>query len=308
MTRGPDRSNSSGRTSQVGVGKLDAWTEFWFAPASPRRANQIRRVAAVGFLFYLLSMLPDLLAFCGPHGMLPTETVKRVTTNFGQNTSLRVSWLLLSESPILLIGTWLLAVLSATGLVLHWRTRFTAPLCFLLALTFVHRLPMVTGPFEWVLTSLLLYVCFAHSVEERSWSSGLVGRLCQVHLTALYITIGLSQLSAPTWWEGDATWWLIANTEARVIDLSFLGSATPGLYLVNALTHSLVAITLAFPILIWTTKHQRLLLKIIAAYWITVFLITGWTGYCGLVLAATWVCFDDGRSQEPGVDSAETKR
>jgi hypothetical protein len=229
--------------------------------------------------------------------MLPAETVKKVTTGFGQYPSYRASWLMLSDSPILLFGTWILAVSAAVGLMLKWRTQINAPLCFLLALTFVHRLPMVTGPFEWVLTSLLLYLCFTHTDQGSSCSAGLVRRLCQVHLTAIYFAIGLSQLSAPTWWEGDAAWWLIVNTESRVINLSFLGSTTAGLYLVNALTHALVATALCFPILIWTTNLQRTLLKIISAYWCIVFLITGWTGYCGLVLAATWACFDGNNRQ-----------
>lgn len=284
------------------VKSTDLWTTFWFAPGAISRIDNLRRVTAAFALFYLLTLAFDLTALCGPRGILPRELVSNLATGFGQRPGFRWSWLMATDSQIVLWGTWLMGVAAAGSLAALWRPRWTAPATLLLVLMLIHRtsLPIVTGPFEWVLTMLLLYLCFAIAEQNESWNTGLVSRLCQVHLTATYIAIGLSQLAGSTWWEGDAVWWLMANSESRLLNLTFVGSTTVGLYLINALTHLMVAIVLAFPVLIWTTNHGRLLLKIVIGYWLFVAILTGWIGYCGLMLSATWFAFAEERPVSSG--------
>jgi hypothetical protein len=279
------------------VKSADPWTTFWFTPGPVSRIDNLRRVAAAFAIFYLMMLAFDLNALCGPRGILPREVVANLSTGFGQRPSFRLSWLMATDSQIVVWGTWLMGVAAAASLAALWRPRWTAPATLLLVLMLIHRtsIPIVNGPFEWALTMLLLYLCFAMAEQAESWNAGLVSRLCQVHLTATYIAIGLSQLSGSTWWEGDAVWWLMANSESRLLNLTFVGNSTVGLYLINALTHLMVAIVLAFPVLVWTTNHQRLLLKIMMAYWVFVAILTGWIGYCGLMLTTTWFAFAEVR-------------
>lgn len=283
--------NESARSLSPADGKPDGWTRFWFTSGSRARIDSLRRIAAGGALFYLLTLALDLNALCGPQGLLPRAMVANLATYFGQQTSFRPSWLMLTDSSVVLWATWLIAVATAVGLMLLWRPRWTTPATLVMILMFVHRTWLVTGLFEWALTTLLFYLCFAVDDQDESWNAGLILRLCQVHLTATYVAIGLSQLGGATWWAGDAVWWLMANSESRLLNLTFLGRGMVGLYAINAATHALVAVALAFPVLIWTTKRQQLLLKVMLAYWLIVTLLTGWLGYGGLMLAATWVSF-----------------
>ena len=298
--------NASNDRRSLDDSRADDWTRFWFTPGPLTRVDSMRRIAAAASLFYLLTLAFDLNDLCGPHGLAPREMVGNLATNFGQETTFRWSWLMLSDSPFFVWGTWLFAVASAAGLAALWKPRWTAPATFVSILMFCHRTYVVTGPFEWALTMLLFYLCFAVSSAPRSWNAGLVIRLCQVHLTATYIAIGLSQLSGATWWEGDAVWWLMANSESRLLNLTSLGSSSIGLYSINALTHALVAVALTFPVLIWATNKQKLLLKIVLVYWFFIAVLTGWLGYAGLMLATTWFAFSE--SGEASSTSARPSR
>ena len=167
---------------------------------------------------------------------------------------------------------------------------------------------MITGPFESVLTMLLFYLCWAPcgacwSIDRRlaAWKSpgaqdqglpvsigaNISQRLMQVHLSALYLLMGLSMLAGEVWWAGEAVWWLVARGESRLVDLTFLDRH---LILINLWTHAVVLFALLFGVLIWNSLARPLLLALSLLLWIPLALVTGLVSYCGLMLIAG-LCF-----------------
>jgi hypothetical protein len=47
------------------------WTQFWFAPQETSTLGLFRTGFGVITVLWTLSLLPDLFAFYGPHGILP---------------------------------------------------------------------------------------------------------------------------------------------------------------------------------------------------------------------------------------------
>jgi hypothetical protein len=193
-------------------------------------------------------------------------------------------------------------------------TRITNVLSLVIVLAYVHRAPMITGPLEPILTMMLLYLCIAPSGSRLSLdallrrrklvrASGSEGqaddcdahsaaanislRLMQVHLAGFYLMMGLTKLAGETWWAGEAVWWLIARTETRMLDLSFLHSH---ILAINLWTHVVVLFELTFGVLIWNRLARPLLLSAGVFVWISLALLTGLVSFCLLMLIAN-LCF-----------------
>jgi hypothetical protein len=185
-------------------------------------------------------------------------------------------------------------------------TRINTILSLAVVLSYVHRAPVITGPLEPVLTMLLCYLCLGPAgrhfsldrwfglwrgkdaaliepAAEKSWSANLALRLIQVHVVGFYLLLALSQLAGPAWWNGRATWFLLAHADSRIIDLSSLHSAS---FVLDLFTHAVVLFELAFAVLIWNRTARPLLLLIAVPMWLLLAVISGELGLGAVMLAA----------------------
>ena len=169
-------------------------------------------------------------------------------------------------------------------------------------LSYIHRAPMLTGPFEAVLTMLLAYLALTASGDFLSvdaWirrrrsenaspsprvSSTIGLRLIQLHTSGFYVLTGLSMLAGQAWWNGEAVWTLIASSDSRLIDLT---SLAPHIYLINAWTHLSVAFLLLFGLLIWKPLARPLLLAGAALVWLSLAVVSGQVAFAGAMLIAS---------------------
>jgi hypothetical protein len=88
--------------------------------------------------------------------------------------------------------------------------------------------------------------------------------------------MGLTKLYGDAWWQGDAIWMLLAQTESRPFDLTGLRDAGQfGEYLLNLWTLAIVYLELLFPVLIWNRLARPLLVALSAISWCLVGLATG---------------------------------
>jgi hypothetical protein len=94
-------------------------------------------------------------------------------------------------------------------------------------------------------------------------------------------TMGGAKLLGATWWVGSAVWWLATRPESRLVDLTGLGE-----YSVAFWTHAVVAVELAFPILVWVPLLRPLVLALAAAVWISLALLTGQITFALVMLVA----------------------
>ncbi len=290
-------------TEQVGA----AWNRFWFTSRDPFTLSVLRIAVGLMAIFYVVSHSADLVHWFAADGILPVQTAQRLAGAEQSKYFFHYSYLSFANSAG---GLWTLHLLGLAILVLFtaglW-TRVTSVLAVVVALSYVHRAPMITAQFEPVLTMLLIYLCLAPTGQylsvdrwlrnrktdargpaavgdEPSVMATISTRLIQLHLAALYVMIGLNMLSAETWWTGEATWWLIARSESRLVDLTGLANH---MMLVNLWTHLVVAYQFSFGLLIWPRLLRPILLALGPLVWIPLAFVTGSLAYAAIMLVAS---------------------
>ena len=268
-----------------------SWNRFWFTPSDPLPLCLLRIAVGLLALAYLVSFSGELVQVFGVDGLMSTATV---TTIRGAATG--YDWVHFSLLDLANTSSelWTLHVLS--GLVLLFftlgvQTRTTSVLSLLVILSYIHRQPILTGPFAPVISMLLLYLCLgpcgaylsvdywrmsrrgaAHGGDAQSrsdWTATVSLRLIQLHCAAFYLLMGLSKLS---------------QVRSRPLDLTFLREQA---FLLDAWTHAIVAFELVFPLVIWKSLARPLLLGIALVMWVSLGILTGLTGFVLVMLVAS---------------------
>jgi hypothetical protein len=113
-------------------------------------------------------------------------------------------------------------------------------------------------------------------------------RLIQVHVAMFYAMMGLTKLYGDAWWQGEAIWILLAQTQSRPLDLTFLQRAGKfGEYAINLWTHGVVYFELALPVLVWYGWARRLLVALAAVVWLSIIAATGLVVFGLTMIVAT---------------------
>ncbi|MCU0693874.1 MAG: hypothetical protein MUF54_21000, partial [Polyangiaceae bacterium] len=249
------------------------WNRFWYTPRDPRTVCVLRVLAGLCALAFVLSHTADLVRWMGPDGILNTQTTLQLNGQQTLGPTLRYSYLYFAATPASLWILHVTGIVTVLAFIVGIGSRWTAVGTLVVVLAYVHRVPLLTGQWEPVLTMLLAYLCLAPT--GRCWSvdallarrrarggrtkempsrlcpsvaANISVRLIQLHLAALCVMTGLNMLAADVWWSGEAVWWLIARTESRLVDLTAMSGA---MLAVNVWTHGIVLYLLAFGLLVW---------------------------------------------------------
>lgn len=285
-----------------------AWNRFWFQPASPAGVSLLRLLTGTMACWFLLSFIPDLTIWFGADGLLPIDMVRQLTQSPTGDWNGRASYLYLSDDPRWLIAVHVAAMMVAVAFTVGFMTRVTSVLTLIVVLSYVHRGPVIMGLFEPVLTMLLFYLCFSpcgnrfsvdrwlanrrreksssHPIpqgEQLSIVANVCQRLIQVHVAGLYLMMGLTKLGGEDWWGGEAMWWLIAHSDTRVVDLTFLHKHD---YFLNLWTLAVVVLEIVFAFLIWRPLARPLLLSLAVLHWLSLGFITGQLSFSVIMLIA----------------------
>jgi hypothetical protein len=289
----------------LGHGFSHGWNRFWFTPADSLPLSVIRVLTGLIGMYWYLTLAPDLNRLLGPGGWLPVDAVKQLE---GRAAPFQPSYFdYFTGTPELWI-VYVIGALVLAAFAVGWYSRITAALALVVVLSTIHRAPLLGTQVETVLTLVLFYLAFAPTGDYLSvdaWlalrrratpgpalpvaqshvslSAGVVLRALQVHLAMLYACMGLSKLFAESWWTGLSVWWLIARSESRLMDLTWLHSHP---FIVNCWSHAIVLFELAFAILIWNRLARPLLLAVAVVIWISVTLLTGQVPYLVMILTA----------------------
>jgi hypothetical protein len=282
------------------------WNRFWFTPRDPLTLCVLRILVGLVAMWYVGSFSVDLVRLFGPSGLASPEAVE-LFMGWQNEWSARFSPLFHIQGET---GLWLFhgaALLAVAAFTAGLFTRITAVLALGAVLSYINRAPFLIGPLEPVLSCLLLYLCLSPCGEYLSLDrllpfrkklppsgrseaaplryvlANIATRLMQVHISALILMMGLSKLMGESWWNGDAAWWLMAHTETRLVDLTFLHSAV---VLVAAWTHAIVAFELCFPLLVWKARLRPLLLVLSVVMWALLALVTAQVGFSAMMIVA----------------------
>lgn len=310
-------SDTSGNYfSKLGEAIGQTWNRFWFTPADALPACVLRLLVGSIALVYVLTFSGDLVTWFGPHGLLPEQTVLSLNSPEGRATGesnvvthYRLSYFYLAESATGLYLWHILGVVVAAAFTAGFYSRVTNVLTLVVVLSYVNRAPMIAGHMDPLLTATLFYLCFAptgryfavdawlrrrraarqaHPAWERKTNGDSIGanigiRMIQVHVCMFCLMMGLTKLAGQTWWMGEAMWVLIAQSDSRLIDLTFLRDNA---LVINAWTHAVVLFELVFPILIWKPLARPLLLVLGLVVWLPLMLVTGLIGFYVMLLIA----------------------
>jgi hypothetical protein len=303
-----------------------AWNDFWFRPVDPRPLAAVRIGAGITLLLYVLSW-GNAAGWLATNGLLPARATTQLLeaqpleqVEPGRPGPIR-GLTFLGDSPSVVTAVQFLLGIAAAMLAAGCFTRVTAVIVWLLFLWFAHRATVVSGATEPILAALLFYLAWSPcqliwSVDAwwrqrreasapkpanpaESWLpapvlANIAQRLIQLHLACLVFAMAEAKLQGPVWWDGDAVWYLTANTLSRPVDLSFLRGRT---ILINAWTHAIILVEVLFPFAIWVRWSRGIVLAVAAVVWLTLPLLTGeWlfpvamaAGLLAFVPAAWWV-------------------
>jgi hypothetical protein len=146
----------------------------------------------------------------------------------------------------------------------------------------LNRGPMLVGPADDCLAVLLWCLAVgpcgaAWSVDQflrdrrgvpppvdSPWASTSLG-LLRVHAAAITIGMLLAQLKGDVWWNGTAVWWLAVARDAPTID--FTGLYRRSEYIMNAVTHGIVAFEVVFAIGLWFTASRQFVCRLGLVVW-----------------------------------------
>ncbi|MEM9185757.1 MAG: HTTM domain-containing protein [Planctomycetota bacterium] len=247
-----------------------AWDAFWFTPADPSALCLIRVLVGAMLLYTHLIWSIDLAAFFGPDGFLPQAVVDasremRFVTPENPRWSFSYFNYLSDGWALWLVHGVNLLVFFCLTIGLFSRTMAVLA-CFSAISYATHVTPGAFFGLDKINCMLILYVmlgpCGARYSLDRlfalrrgaaphtppSVSANTALRLIQSHMCVIYLFAGLGKLQGELWWNGSATWFAIASTEYRSIDMTWLAWRLP---LVDFLTHTTVFLELFFCCLVW---------------------------------------------------------
>jgi hypothetical protein len=279
-----------------------AWGRFWFTPADPARCAVLRIAAGLLAIAHLASLGGDVDRWYAKDGLLTPDAVSNLFRLTEDDASFRYTYLGGFGSRDIRLVHWA-AIAAAAAFTLGLVTPLSGALTAAALLAYVHRLPQVMGYLEPVLVFLVLYLTISpsgtrYSLDQllfrrkapppaggagaagvASWvgTAANIGlRLIQVHLAMFYVMMALTKLYGDAWWQGDAMWYLVAQTHSRPVDLSVLRSwGRSGALLINFWTHAVLYYELVFPILIWNRLARPLVLLLGVVIWLSLIVATG---------------------------------
>ena len=231
------------------------WNRFWFAPQETSTLALFRIGFGTISFFWTLSLLPDLFAFYGPDGIMPT---------YPQEGPGAWGVLGLSTSGPFLILVFALTLLASAALTLGLYTRLAAVLLWLGIMAFEHRNPLVGNSGDELIGNLALFCALApsgvalsldrlRSYPGRFWEfparAPWALRLIQIQLSVVYLSAVWQKVQGDLWRNGTAVSYALRIADVgRVPTPAFI---THSVILSELLTFGTLALEASLGILVW---------------------------------------------------------
>lgn len=250
---------------------VSGWNRFWFTPRLPQTLAVIRIGAGAMIFYTLLVWTREFSGFFLDGGRVPPE----FALGFHRNHPLAWSHFFWIKSPPLLYAIHFLALATAAGLTIGWRTRWTSVLTWLFVNSYVHRVPGTLFGLDQINAMLALYLMIGDCGAAYSWdarrarlmgrsvvpriTTNIATRLIQLHMCVIYFFAAIGKLQGASWWEGTALWLALSNYEYQSLDMTWLASCP---VLLELATHVTVFWELSYPALIWPRWTRPLMLAL----------------------------------------------
>ncbi|MEC9094282.1 MAG: HTTM domain-containing protein [Planctomycetota bacterium] len=246
---------------------LDSWDHFWFKPTDTTTLGMMRILAGAIIFYTHFVWTFEFSSFFANDQILSEEHNRMITGSLFAWSHFH--WL---DSIPLLWGIHFLALACMLLFCLGLGTRITGTLTAFFTISYANRAIGATFGLDQINVMLAFYLAMAPSGSslsldsllrtrklrtnsknsilsaEKSTLANFTTRLIQIHLCIIYLFAGCGKFLGVTWWNGEAIWGAIANSEYQTIDLTGL-AAYP--LLINLITHLALAWEASYFILVW---------------------------------------------------------
>jgi len=289
-------ANGSSSTDRV----AQTWLDFWFTPADPSPLAVVRLLTGLLGLMLTWSYGSDLVIWFGPSGMIPPDAVDgwRPRTGFSPLDAVTTAGGL-HVFLACIVGSFVAVTIGLAS-------QFSCVVAAVLWAALLNRGPMLAGPADDCLAVLLWCLAVGPcggvwSVDRllrdrrgvsasalSPWASLSLG-LLRVHATAITLGMILAQLKGDVWWNGTAAWWLAVARDAPGVDLTELYRRSE--YLVNAVTHGIVAFEIVFAAGLWFDSSRQVVSRVGFVAWPLIGFVAGepFFGLAMAVMGMPWV-------------------
>lgn len=244
------------------------WNRFWFTPTDPATLGLLRICAGLMLLYTHAVWTLELEAFFGADGFIPVRSAEAFYQAVGSSRNFAPSYLWYVTTPAQLWTVHIAALVVLAMFTAGLFSRVTSILAFVIALSYVNRVPGALFGLDQINVMLATYLMLgscgaAYSLDRLiaarraggplpparpSTSANVAGRLVQLHMCIVYFFAGLGKLQGDTWWHGDALWGAAANLEYQTVDLTWLADYP---LLTAFLTQATAYWELFFCVLVW---------------------------------------------------------
>jgi hypothetical protein len=238
-----------------------SWERFWFEPESTAPLVLLRVAFGVLMLAWALALLPDLLTFLGPHGIVPDPP------QFDSPATWTVLDPLNSNAAVIACYVALLA--ASVSLIVGFQSRLAALVVFVVYTSFERRNVYITNSGDELVRIIALILVLAPAGaavsldrwrrrREGLWSfprrSPWALRLLQVQVSVLYLAAVWDKLRGDNWNDGTATSYALRLDDIARFQLPH--SLTQSELVANFMTYGTLATELAIGVLIWNRRAR----------------------------------------------------
>ena len=238
------------------VTAVQTWRTFWFQSQPAYTIGLVRMAFGAVATGWTVSLLPDLYAFFGPHGVEP------------QRPESPYQWGVFEiwSSNTALVAGWVLLLVSSLALMIGWHSRLAALAVFVLIVSFQHRNAWAfnSGDLAVRLDALLLAIspCGAALSLDQLRSTGEFWsaqqrphwpmRLMQVQLSLIYLAAAQAKLNGNAWPQGTAVSYALRLSDMLLLPMPHW--FTTSALLMNVVTWGVLATELSIGILVWNKR------------------------------------------------------
>lgn len=282
---------------------IAGWNRFWFTAVDPATVSLIRVLAGAMILYTHLVWTLGLEDFFGPNGWLAQDAVRSY-----QNSHYTWSYLWLFQSSAALWTVHVIALAIMACFMIGLFTRVTSVLTYLIAVSYVNRVPGALFGLDQINVMLAMYLMLGpsgarYSVDswlanrgraggvEPSVTANISMRLIQLHMCVIYFFAGISKLQGPAWWDGSAMWGAVGNLEYQSYDMTWLARWP---LLVAAMTHITVLWELSYSALVWPRLTRPVVLFIAVPLHLGIALFLGMPTFGTIMIVANMAFISPG--------------
>jgi hypothetical protein len=288
-------------------GAAAAWNRFWFDSDGRAQIRAFRLGFGVLMFFCYAIRSFDLDLYYGEKGIMPLSIIEDVAP-------MAYRWSLFRAFPSM-GAIWagdIVFLASLLGVAFLKRPRVAIVLAWALHVSFIHRNLAVNYGADLISCFYLFYLLFADYREDRDFRPGdlratlgsMAYRLCQVQLCIIYAYSGLKKLKGVSWWNGEAIWNSLAQTQLARWDFSWMAYFP---LMLAAATFLTLAWEIYFPVLVWIKPIRIPML--IAGVLLHLGIAIGLNlPFFGLLMALTYVFFLDRETLGQGRRFLKKKR